>query len=140
MSIITFLTNISEADFADLKALDLDLKFNCLSGVSDKLRQIMGTNKLNPQKQFANLSATLNHQAMTYHQGFSLLDLYYWEQQTLSSTEAEISSVEDYNKRLKASSSDIIALLNERYADWDIVVQLQKKTSPVNMSPLMRDA
>nr|WP_269205407.1 leucine-rich repeat domain-containing protein [Streptococcus equi] len=40
------LTNISEADFADLKALDLDLKFNCLSGVSDKLRQIMGTNKL----------------------------------------------------------------------------------------------
>ncbi|HEL0581557.1 TPA: NEAT domain-containing protein [Streptococcus equi subsp. zooepidemicus] len=123
------LTNISEADFADLKALDLDLKFNCLSGVSDKLRQLMGTNKLNPQKQLANLSAALNHQAITYHQGFSLLDLYYWEQQTLSSTEAEISSIEDYNKRLKASSSDVIALLNERYADWDIVVQLQKKTS-----------
>ena len=123
------LSALSETDFAPAKGINLNLRFNRLEKVSQGLKELVGDNKLNPQKQVAQIDARLDGEVIRYQQAFSLLDLYYWEQKTDSHTVKDITSVEDYQSRLKGNDSDIVKLLNDMNADWTLLVQLQKKTS-----------
>ncbi|MGT2728628.1 NEAT domain-containing protein [Streptococcus phocae subsp. salmonis] len=123
------LTHVDESSLPNLKELNLDLKFNQLGQVSDKIKSLIGQSKITPQKTIASIKASLNGSGIDYHQDFSLLDLYYWEQKTNSVIDKEIPTVEEYHKFLKEKGSDTASLLNEMQADWNIIIQLQKKTS-----------
>ncbi|WP_394297609.1 hypothetical protein, partial [Streptococcus phocae] len=45
------LTHVDESSLPNLKELNLDLKFNQLGQVSDKIKSLIGQSKITPQKQ-----------------------------------------------------------------------------------------
>lgn len=123
------LTQVEESVFPDVETLNLDVKFNQIKSVSPKVRALIGQHKLTPQKYIAKLEASLDGEKIKYHQGFSLLDLYYWEQKTNSAIDKELVSIEEYQQLLQEKGSDTVSLLNDMQVDWSIVIQLQKKAS-----------
>lgn len=123
------LTQVEESVFPDVETLNLDVKFNQIKSVSPKVRALIGQHKLTPQKHIAKLEASLDGEKIKYHQAFSLLDLYYWEQKTNSAIDKELVSIEEYQQLLQEKGSDTVSLLNDMQVDWSIVIQLQKKAS-----------
>lgn len=123
------LTQVEESVFPDVETLNLDVKFNQIKSVSPKVRALIGQHKLTPQKHIAKLEASLDGEKIKYHQAFSLLDLYYWEQKTNSAIDKELVSIEEYQQLLQEKGSDTVSLLNDMQVDWSIVIQLQKKSS-----------
>lgn len=123
------LTQVEESVFPDVETLNLDVKFNQIKSVSPKVRALIGQHKLTPQKHIAKLEASLDGKKIKYHQAFSLLDLYYWEQKTNSAIDKELVSIEEYQQLLQEKGSDTVSLLNDMQVDWSIVIQLQKKAS-----------
>ncbi|CAN2924702.1 NEAT domain-containing protein [Streptococcus dysgalactiae] len=123
------LTSLKETDFPSVAKLNLDLRFNHLTDISQELKHLVGTNKTTPQKQFANLEGQLNEDNIFYKQRLSLLDLYYWEHKTTSARDEEISTIEEYQQLLKENEADVTSLINDMKLDWNIIIQLQKKTS-----------
>lgn len=123
------LTQVEESVFPDVETLNLDVKFNQIKSVSPKVRALIGQHKLTPQKHTAKLEASLDGEKIKYHQAFSLLDLYYWEQKTNSAIDKELVSIEEYQQLLQEKGSDTVSLLNDMQVDWSIVIQLQKKAS-----------
>lgn len=123
------LTQVEESVFPDVETLNVDVKFNQIKSVSPKVRALIGQHKLTPQKHIAKLEASLDGEKIKYHQAFSLLDLYYWEQKTNSAIDKELVSIEEYQQLLQEKGSDTVSLLNDMQVDWSIVIQLQKKAS-----------
>lgn len=123
------LTQVEESVFPDIETLNLDVTFNQLKSVSPKVRALIGQHKLTPQKHLAKLEASLDGATIKYHQALSLLDLYYWEQKTNSVINRELVSIDDYQQFLQEKGSDTTSLLNDLQIDWNIMIQLQKKTS-----------
>lgn len=95
------LTQVEESVFPDVETLNLDVKFNQIKSVSPKVRALIGQHKLTPQKHIAKLEASLDGEKIKYHQAFSLLDLYYWEQKTNSAIDKELVSIEEYQQLLQ---------------------------------------
>ncbi|WHL23283.1 NEAT domain-containing protein [Streptococcus iniae] len=123
------LTELKAEDFDGFNKLNLDIRMNCLHQIPENVKKLLGSNKWQPQKNLASLSIAQSGHKIDYKQTVSLLDLYYWEQKTISSTVDEITSLDQYQKVLKTDSTDIKELLNQLDTDWNILIQLQKKNS-----------